>query len=161
MRVVDSHEKHPDEQWFLPRHSVTNINKPGKVRCVTNAASMFKGRSLNNDLLKGPDLLTSLQVSHGSMARGRSVSVANERFLNEYVPTLQKRSKWSSEKPNLEVGDLVWLLKDYTPRGVWPVGRVLDTNISKDGLVRTVRIRTSKGDKVCSVTAIKKLTMTE
>ena len=45
----------PEHIWYLPTHSVENPNKPGKVRCVANAASMFKGTSLNDNLLTGQD----------------------------------------------------------------------------------------------------------
>ena len=41
----------PDRVWYLPHHLVTNPNKPGKVRRVSNAASTFKGNSLNSNLL--------------------------------------------------------------------------------------------------------------
>ena len=47
-------------QWFLPHHPVINPNKPGKVRRVLNAASSYKGTSLNDQLLTGPNLLNSL-----------------------------------------------------------------------------------------------------
>ena len=50
----------PEHIWYLPTHAVENPNKPGKVRRVANAASMFKGTSLNDNLLTGPDLLTDL-----------------------------------------------------------------------------------------------------
>ena len=43
--------------WYLPTHPVENPNKPGKVRRVANTASKFKGVSINNALLKGPDML--------------------------------------------------------------------------------------------------------
>ena len=45
---------------FLVIPSVTNANKPGKVRRVANASSVFQGQSLNSNLLKGPDLLSNL-----------------------------------------------------------------------------------------------------
>ena len=45
---------------FLPHHPVTNENKPGKVRRVANASSIFRGQSLNSNLLKAPDLLGNL-----------------------------------------------------------------------------------------------------
>ena len=45
--------------WFLPTHPFENPNKPGKGRRVANAASKFKGVSLNNTLLTGPDLLAN------------------------------------------------------------------------------------------------------
>ena len=50
----------PESIWYLPHHPVTNPNKPGKVRRVANAASKFRGESLNTNLLTGPDLLNNL-----------------------------------------------------------------------------------------------------
>jgi hypothetical protein len=47
-------------QWFLPHPPVTNPNKPANVRSVFNAASKFKGASLNDHLMTGPNLLNSL-----------------------------------------------------------------------------------------------------
>ena len=44
--------------WYLPHHPVEQKMK--KVRRVTNAASVYKGHSLNKALLTGPDLLCSL-----------------------------------------------------------------------------------------------------
>ena len=48
------------KKWYPPHHPVTNIHKPGKVRRVTNASSVFKGKSLNSSLLTGPDFLCNL-----------------------------------------------------------------------------------------------------
>ena len=39
---------------------MTNVNKSDKVRRVSNASSIFQGKSLNSSLLKGPDLLCNL-----------------------------------------------------------------------------------------------------
>ena len=47
-------------QWYLPHHPVKHPHKPGKVRRVCNAASKFKGVSLNDKLLSGHDLLRNL-----------------------------------------------------------------------------------------------------
>ena len=49
-----------DMQWYLPHLPVKHSHKPGKVRRVFNAASKFRGVSLNDKLLSGPDLLQNL-----------------------------------------------------------------------------------------------------
>ena len=40
---------------YIPYHGVTNVNEPGKVRVVYDAAA-FNIASLNKSLLEGPDL---------------------------------------------------------------------------------------------------------
>ena len=49
-----------ERQWYVPHHPVENPNKPGKMRQVCNAASKFRGISLNDNLLTGLDLLQNL-----------------------------------------------------------------------------------------------------
>ena len=49
-----------DRIWYLPHHPVETPNKPGKIRRAANAASEFRGQSLNTNLLTGSDLLNSL-----------------------------------------------------------------------------------------------------
>ena len=58
--VLPDSEANREDAWYLPHHPVTNVNKPGKTRRVTNASSGYQGTSLNSSLLKGPDLLCNL-----------------------------------------------------------------------------------------------------
>lgn len=46
--------------WYMPVFPVFNPNKPGKLRIVWDAAAVSGGISLNDVLMKGPDLNTSL-----------------------------------------------------------------------------------------------------
>ena len=39
-----------ERQWYEPHHPVQNPNKPGNVSRVCNAASKFRGISLNDNL---------------------------------------------------------------------------------------------------------------
>ena len=50
------------------------------------------------------------------------------RWLKEYLPTLQKRYKWTNTSPNLNVGDLVLVKQDRTSRYQWPLGLITETS---------------------------------
>ena len=45
---------------YIPHHAEFNINKPNKLRIVLDAAEKYCETSLNENLLKGLDLLSSL-----------------------------------------------------------------------------------------------------
>ena len=48
-------------------------------------------------------------------------SIMNEfwtRLLKEYLPTLRQHRKWHSAVDGIEVGDMVWILENNTPRGI-------------------------------------------
>ncbi|PIK49421.1 hypothetical protein BSL78_13721 [Apostichopus japonicus] len=49
----------PGNVWYLPHHPVENPHK-NKVRVVYDCAARFAGTSLNDQLLKGPDLMNDL-----------------------------------------------------------------------------------------------------
>ena len=75
------------------------------------------------------------------------------RMLADYLPDLQQRSKWTTRKQSLKVGDLVMMGDDLkAPKGQWPLARVSEIcESAADGLVRSVvvytggRYRRSKG----------------
>ena len=49
-----------DLVWYVPHHPLLKPQKPDNVRRLCNAASKFRGYSLNDMLLAGPDLLAKL-----------------------------------------------------------------------------------------------------
>ena len=76
------------------------------------------------------------------------VQAVLDRFWNrackEMVPHMQPLNKWMRPKAELAVGDIV-LVIDGQDRARWPLGRIINTAKSSDGIVRTVKIR--MGDK--------------
>jgi len=65
-----------DEQTrahYLPHHGVFNESKPGKIRIVMDASARGLGKSLNDCLLSGPDLMNSLV---GVLSRFRKEPIA-------------------------------------------------------------------------------------
>ena len=66
------------------------------------------------------------------------------RWTNEYLPLLQTRSKWQSKQPDVKVGDTVLVADENTPRGEWPLGIIEDVKPSKDKLIRTVIVKTTR-----------------
>ena len=67
-----------------------------------------------------------------------------KRWRKEYLPLLQQRSRWLRPSPNLQVGDLVILVDENTPRGHWRLGKVSEAIASPDGLVRRAKVRTNQ-----------------
>ena len=59
---------------------------------------------------------------------------------------LRTRSKWVSQRRNLKVGDLVLMVDGDAPRGSWPKAWVEEILPSLDGVVRKVKVRTTRGD---------------
>ena len=57
------------------------------------------------------------------------------RWKNEYLSTLNKRSKWTTEKRNISVGDVVLLCDENEARSEWKLARVVECFTSNDGLV--------------------------
>ena len=60
-------------KWYLPHHPVINPRKPDKLRIVFDCAAKFNGNSINDRLMKGPDLMNSLV---GVLMRFRKEAVA-------------------------------------------------------------------------------------
>lgn len=67
------------------------------------------------------------------------------RWRREYLPSLTVANKWTSENPNLAVDDVVLMIDRNAPRATWPLGRVIDIFLGRDGRVRVVTVKTATG----------------
>ncbi|XP_060875890.1 uncharacterized protein LOC132949125 [Metopolophium dirhodum] len=66
------------------------------------------------------------------------------RWKNEYLSTLQLRTKWSDDGKQLNVGDLV-LIKEPSHPLYWRYGRITDLHPGADGVSRVATVHTSSG----------------
>jgi len=60
-----------DRLWYFPHFGVENLNKPGKVRLVFDAAAKVGGVSLNSELDKGPQRFKALPAVHFHFREGK------------------------------------------------------------------------------------------
>ena len=75
-------------------------------------------------------------------------------WIDHFVPNLQMRNKWFKKRENLKVGNLVLVVDKLLPRGRWRMGVVDDVYPGKDGLVRSVKVRTSEGSYARPITKL-------
>jgi len=114
-------------------------------------------------LLRGGPVAPPGKFSQGDMYRRRWRYVQHladqfwTRWVKEYLPQLQRRSKWMEKQENFKVGDLILLVDEHTPRSLWPLGLITDVKVGRDGLVRTVTIKTQSTTLVRPVTKVVKL----
>ncbi|XP_026479809.1 uncharacterized protein LOC113386232 [Ctenocephalides felis] len=60
-------------------------------------------------------------------------------WSKQYLSDLQKRQKWSKERPNIELDTIVLLKEDNAPPLHWPIGRIIGTSPGLDGKIELDR----------------------
>jgi hypothetical protein len=63
------------------------------------------------------------------------------RWLKEWLPTLNRRKKWQQLRKDIKEGDTVLVISPDSPRGHWPLGRIVSVHPGKDGHIRVVEVR--------------------
>ena len=75
-----------------------------------------------------------------------------KRWTKLYLSSFQKRRKWQYASANIKIGDLVLVIDENCPRGMWPLGLLITVNEGRDGMVRSARLRTQTAGMVCPIT---------
>ena len=82
----------------------------------------------------------------------RAQSYANafwSRWIKEYVPALNRRSRWQTPaEHNLKTDDLVWVVEETHPRGYYPTAQIAELRYGSDSVARSDVLRTSSGSLV-------------
>jgi len=65
------------------------------------------------------------------------------KWVTNYLNSLQNKPKWLKPQPNIEVGDIVIIKDEQAPPTVWPLGKVIKTYEGKDQYVRVVDVKTA------------------
>ena len=68
-----------------------------------------------------------------------------KRLIKEYLPTFLLRQKRLKRTSPLKVGQTFWILKDLTPKGFWPIGRISAINNNDTQQPRQYEIKTKTG----------------
>ena len=71
-----------------------------------------------------------------------------QRWVKEYLPLLQKRTKWFDPVENVKIGELVLIAEKGMPRNLWPMGRIIETFPGRDGKVRHVLLKTRSSNSL-------------
>ena len=72
-KVTDGHQYRVGTKWFIPHHGVYHPKKLGKIRVVFDCSAKYRGISLNDTLLQGPDMTNDLL---GVLCRFRKEPIA-------------------------------------------------------------------------------------
>ncbi|XP_055622107.1 uncharacterized protein LOC129765713 [Toxorhynchites rutilus septentrionalis] len=104
----------------------------------------LRGVSPNEPLLVPPPPHSAEAIRNAYYRSQELAEQLWQRWVKEYVPMINQRSKWFSEVKPLKKGDLVYVV-DGKNRKLWVRGVVVEPIVSKDGRVRQAWVRTSSG----------------
>ena len=144
---------------------VENIVNSRPITAISEEPSDLEALTPNH-FLKGfnnTDVLININESNiakSSRKRWKHIQMCLEHFWmrwkKEYLPTLTTRGKWTEEKLNLRIGELV-LIQTETPRGQWPLGIITETIHGRDNRIRMAHVRTNSGTYLRPVAKIHRL----
>lgn len=67
------------------------------------------------------------------------------RFVEEYIPTITRKTQWFLPVRQLDIGDIVLVVDKKNDRNVYPKARVIERVIGSNNQVRKVRVQLANG----------------
>ena len=128
------------EEQINSRPLTALVDDPDQVPLTP--AEILIGRSLQQP----KELSSDIPPPHAAFsARQRYLKSLQQswtkRWVQEYLPTLQPRTKWHRDSDNITPGSLVLLKKENQKRHLWPLAKVIETHVGRDGNVRSVTLQ--------------------
>lgn len=154
--------KMTDEALITALELVTNIINSRPLTSVNNDPRNPEPLTPNHLLLgRANPYLPPAQITESDFCSKQQWRQAQafavhfwKRWLEEFVPSLTERQKWTEEQENLQPGDLVMLLNASKRPGDWPLARVSRVMPGPDGVVRSVWIWTGDTEYHRPVTSL-------
>lgn len=101
---------------------------------------LLKGSPLNS--IPEPD---TTFIPENRLSRWQLVQTMHrhfwKRWANEYLSTLQKRSKWTEMRENIQPGMLVLIREENIPPNKWKLGKIETVHPGSDGVVRVATVK--------------------
>ena len=76
------------------------------------------------------------------------------RWIREWLPALNVRRKWLTVERDIQVNDVVLVMSPKTPRGHWPLGRIVEIYSGKDGHVRVTKVQVGTEELLRPITKL-------
>ena len=101
----------PGKIWYLPHHGVYNENK-GKIRVVFDCGAEYRGKTLNAELISGPDLTNQLVGVLNRFREGKIAVTADieamyyQVFVKEEHRSMLRFLWWEDDNAESEIIDL-------------------------------------------------------
>lgn len=103
----------------------------------------------------GPNLLEMTKTDNIAWNKIREIEDDLwKRWSSDYLMELQRRTKWTTPEVNIKENTLVLLKDDEMPPGHWKRGRVIRVFPGKDGLVRSVLVKTATSEYMRPITKL-------
>ena len=84
--------------------------------------------------------LLCIRVNNGERSRALFQECEGDGSRNVFLPLTADFRLQNSEFRDLKVGDVVFVIHPDTPRGRWPLGRIVESYPGRDGHTRVAKV---------------------
>lgn len=161
VRVLGTHTLPPDEMETLLTQIECCLNSRPIVPLSDDASdfeALTPGHFLVGSSLKAIPDKNLTDISSNRLRNWQQTQKMFQliwrRWQDEYLSTLQPRTKWYNSPVSIKQNQLVLLRDENSPPMSWPMARIIELHPGADGVIRVVTVRTPTGRYVRPVTKL-------